>query len=86
MSEFARMSEMTKLLQQAVEQARKLPEDEQDAVADALFACMAGAKSRKHLSPEQVEEVKRIRADLPTGQSRLASDEEVATFWQKYGV
>jgi hypothetical protein len=58
------MSEMTKLLEQAVEQARKLPEDEQDAVADALFSCMASAKSRKQLSPEQVEEVKRIRADL----------------------
>jgi hypothetical protein len=80
------MSEMTKLLEQAVEQARKLPDDEQDAVADALFACMAGAERRNRLNPEQAEEVRRIRADLQSGQSRLASDGEVAAFWKKYGV
>jgi hypothetical protein len=32
---------MTELLKEAIEVARQLPEEEQDAVADALFAYLA---------------------------------------------
>ena len=76
---------MTKLLEEAVAQARALSEDEQDAAADALFAYFAEADRRHRLSPEQVEEVMRIRSRLQTGQTRLATDDEVNAFWKKHG-
>jgi hypothetical protein len=81
-----RMSAMTKLLAQAVEQARELPEEDQDAVAEALFAHIANHDRHCGLSVEQVEEVKRIRARLQSGETRLATDEEVSALWKKCGV
>jgi len=80
------MSGMTKLLEEAVEQARELPAEDQDAAADALFAHIANQDRRHGLSIEQVEEVKRIRARLQSGETRLATDEEVAALWKKCGV
>jgi hypothetical protein len=80
------MSGMTKLLEEAVEQARALPAEDQDAAADALFAHIAKLDRRHGLSIEQVEEVKRIRARLQSGETRLATDEEVAALWKKCGV
>jgi hypothetical protein len=75
---------MTKLLEEAVAQARALSEDEQDAAADALFAYFAETDRRHRLSPEQVEEVMRIRSRLQSGQTRLATDDEVNAFWKKH--
>ena len=80
------MSGMTKLLEQAVEQARELPEDDQDAAAEALFAHIANQDQRHGLTFEQAEEVKRIRARLRSGETRLATDEEVSALWKKCGV
>ena len=76
---------MTKLLEQAVAQARALPEEDQDAAADALFAHFADADRRHHLSRDQIEEVELIRARLKSGQTRLATDDEVSAFWKKHG-
>ena len=80
------MSGMTKLLEQAVDQARELPEEGQDAAAEALFAHIAFRDQRHGLSLEQVEEVKRIRSRLRYGETRLATDEEVSALWKKCGV
>jgi hypothetical protein len=80
------MGGMTKLLEQAVHQARELPEKDQDAAADALFAHIANEDRRYGLSTEQVEEIKRIRERLRSGESRLATEEEVGALWRKCGV
>jgi hypothetical protein len=80
------MSGMTKLLEQAVEQARELPEEEQDAPAEALFVHIANQDQRYGLTVGQVEEVKRIRARLQSGETRLATDEEVSALWKKCGA
>jgi hypothetical protein len=77
---------MTKLLEQAIAEARALPEAEQDALAEALFAHVAGDQGRYSLSPEQVADVARIRDDLRSGRTRLASDEEVSALWKKCGL
>ncbi|MGO9006462.1 MAG: hypothetical protein ACLQIQ_15185 [Beijerinckiaceae bacterium] len=69
---------MSKLLEQAIETLRELPEDEQDAAADALFTYISGDERRYHLSSDQAEAVRRIRRDLKTGKTRLATDAEVA--------
>jgi hypothetical protein len=80
------MSGMSKLLEEAVEQARELPAEDQDAAADALFAQIANRDTRHGLSIEQVEEVKCIRARLQSGETRLTTDDEVAALWKKCDV
>jgi len=73
---------MTKLLDEAVAQARMLPEDRQDQVAEALFAHIAGNRGGFRLAPEQVEEVRQIQEDLRSGAARLLSDEEMEAVWR----
>jgi hypothetical protein len=80
------MSGKTKLLEEAMQQARELLAEDQDAAAEALFAHIANQDRRRGPSIEQVEEVKRIRARLQSGETRLATDEEVAALWKKRGV
>jgi hypothetical protein len=77
---------MSKLLEQAIVKARELSEEEQDAIADALFAHIAGRERRYRLTPEQIADVERIRDDLRSGRTRLATDEETAALWKKCGL
>jgi len=74
---------MTKLLDQAIEHLRDLPEEEQDAAADALFAYIASDDRQYHLHPHQVAEVQRIRRGLADGKTRLATDQEMAALRTK---
>jgi len=81
------MSGKTKLLEEAMQQARELLAEDQDAAAEALFAHIANQDRRRGPSIEQVEEVKRIRARLRSGETRLPTDEEeVAALWKKCGA
>jgi hypothetical protein len=80
------MGEITKLLEDAVDQARKLSPEDQDAAADALFALIANQDRGYRLSAAQIEEVTQIRERLRTGESRLATDEEVQALWRKCGA
>jgi hypothetical protein len=77
---------MTRLLDEAIAQARTLPEDKQNQVAEALFAHIAGDERPYSLTPEQVEEVRRIQRDLRTGTTRLLSNEEMDVFWKSCGL
>ena len=77
---------MSKLLEQAIVKARELSDEEQDAIADALFAHIAGEERRTRLTPDQVADVERIRDDLRSGRTRLATDEETAALWNKCGL
>jgi hypothetical protein len=77
---------MTKLLEQAIDKARQLSDDEQDAIADALFAHLAKKDRRVRLTPDQIADVERIRNDLRSGRTRLATDEETAALWKKCGL
>jgi len=77
------MSQMTKLLEEAIAELVELSEGDQDAAADALFAYMAPRDRRHHLAPEQAAEVRRIQPDLRDGRTRLATDEEIAAVRHK---
>jgi len=68
---------MTKLLDEAIDQLRELPDEEQDAAADALFAYISNDDRLYVLQPDQVADVRRIRDDLAVGKTRLATDGEV---------
>lgn len=77
---------MTKLLQEAIETLRDLPEDEQDAAADVLFAYISSDERQYRLRPDQAEAVRRIQRDLKTGKTRLATDAEVIDLKKKSGI
>jgi hypothetical protein len=69
---------MTRHLEEAIETLRDLPEEEQDAAADVLFAYISSEERYYSLRADQAEAVRRIRRDLKTGKTRLATDDEVA--------
>jgi len=77
---------MTKLLDEAIAKARELPEEEQDRLADTLFAHIADNDDLYHLTDEQVGDAKRVQEDLRDGKTRLATDEEMATLWHNCGL
>jgi hypothetical protein len=69
---------MSQLLDEAIETLRELPEEEQDAAADALFAYISSDDRQYRLRPEQSERVRRTRSDLKSGTTRIATEDEVA--------
>jgi 4-aminobutyrate aminotransferase-like enzyme len=54
---------MTKLLQDAIELLKELPESRQDELAAALIEVAEGDQGDYHLTDEQVEEVRRRRSN-----------------------
>jgi hypothetical protein len=68
---------MTKLLDEAIEHLRDLPEEEQDSAAEALFAFISSDERQYRLLPQQVSEVQRIQRALQDGKTRLATDQEI---------
>ena len=77
---------MTKLLQEAIEQLKDLPDEEQDAAADALFAYIGSEERQYVLRPEQVAEARRTRERLRSGETRLATPAEVSAFKRKLAL
>jgi len=77
---------MTQLFEKAIEQVRELPEEEQDAAADVLFAYVSSEERQYSLRPHQIMQVRRIRQDLHEGKTRCATDAEVAAIKKKSGV
>ena len=77
---------MTKLLEDAIAHARALPEPEQDRLAEALFSHLAVPDGRSLLTAEQVEEVRRVQERLASGETRLATEDEVQATWSKLGL
>jgi hypothetical protein len=80
------MGRMTKRLEEAVAQARELPEEEQDELAEMLFALMSIDEADYALAREDVEEVKRRKQELDEGKGRFATDEEMEALWKKCGL
>ena len=77
---------MTNLLEQAIETLRDLPEDEQDAAADVLFAYISSDERQYRLRPDQAEAVRRTQRDLKMGKTRFATDDEVAAIKRKSSI
>jgi hypothetical protein len=77
---------MSKLLDQAIETLRDMPEEDQDAAADVLFAYISSDERQYRITPDQAEEVRRIRRNLQSEKTRLATDDEVAALKKKVRV
>lgn len=73
---------MTKLLEQAIEAARKLPPDEQDDIARAIMRLAGTAEAAPlALTPEEREAIARSKAAAARGE--FATDDEVRAVWAK---
>jgi hypothetical protein len=73
---------MTKLLEQAIEEVRKLPESEQDEAAELLFALAEKAKGPYQLSEEELAAVEKGLAAAERGE--FATDEEMDEFFRRH--
>lgn len=75
---------MTKLLEQALEAARKLSRDDQDDIARAIFELVgAGSAEPVPLTTEERLAIERSRAAAVRGE--FASEEQVRAVWAKHG-
>ncbi len=82
--DYAILPFMTKLLEQAIEKVRELPEADQDLAADFLFAL-----AQKHSEPEKLDP--QTRAAILEGlaqaeRGEFVSDEEMAEFFRQRGA
>ncbi len=76
---------MTKLLDEAIAEIRKLPEVDQDRAAELLLA-LAHEPDDYQLTPEQVERVKDTLRRIDDGTMGFVSEEEMAAVWTRYGL
>ena len=77
---------MNKLFEEAIAKARRLPEAEQDVAAEALLSIVHKDEPKRMLTPEQVEDVKRIQRDIRAGRMQFATDEQLSVLWKKCGL
>jgi hypothetical protein len=76
---------MTKLLEQAIEIARRLPPSDQDDIARVIML-LAGADESPPtpLTPDERRAVAKSKAAAARGE--FATDEEVRAVWAKHGL
>jgi hypothetical protein len=75
---------MTKLLEQAIEAARKLSPDEQDEIARAIIQLTGDSDAEPvPLTPEERAAIAGSRAAATRGE--FATDDEVRAVWAKHG-
>ena len=75
---------MTKLLEQAIEAARRLPPDEQDDVARAILQLAQPSDAAPvRLTSEEREVIAISKAAAARGE--FASEQEVRAVWAKHG-
>jgi hypothetical protein len=76
----------TEQLKDILDRVLTWPPDRQEDVARLLAEMERQDTSPYRLTTEQVEEIRRRRADFASGQERYATDEEVAAVWKKTGL
>ncbi len=75
---------MTKLLDRAVAEARKLSDSEQDRVAVLLLSLIECDVDAAQLTPKQMAEVELARQEAREG--LFASDQEMSDVWRRFGL
>ena len=75
---------MTKMVEEAIEALKDLPEDQQVTVARAILDYASHDDGNYHLTEDERREVRAGLAEIQRGE--LASDEEVASAYQRMGL
>ena len=84
---------MTKLLDEAIAEIRKLPDVEQDRAAALLLALAQDLAHEQdddtasyRLTPEQVAQVESTLRAVEAGTMEFVSEEEMAAVWARFGL
>jgi len=78
---------MTKLLEEAIAEIRKLPAADQDRAAELLLALAHEHEAEDYqLTPEQVERVKDTLRRIDDGTMGFVSEEEMEAIWTRFGL
>ena len=75
---------MTKMMREAIEALRELPEERQETVARAILDYASNDDSVYHLTDEERREVRTGLAEIERGE--IASDAEVAAVYKRIGL
>jgi predicted transcriptional regulator len=75
---------MTKLLDQAIEEARKLPEADQDDTAEMLLWAIEARGASMPLDAATAAAIDEGLAGARRGE--FAPEEEIAALWKRYGL
>jgi hypothetical protein len=75
---------MTKLLEEAIERVKALPEPDQDIAAEFLIGFLDPERGRYQLTAGQVREVELAREEAREG--KFATDAEMKATWQRFGL
>ena len=75
---------MTKLLHDAIERLKELPEERQNELARMLIDVAASDLAPYVLADEERTAVEEGLAEVERGQ--IASDEDVAAMWSRFGL
>lgn len=73
---------MTKLLEQALDAVRRLPDDAQDAIALTMMLAIPNDLEPEDIPAEHLEAVLEGLAQAERGE--FASDEQVAAAWRRF--
>jgi hypothetical protein len=79
------LSAMTKLLDQALEAARRLPEAAQDDIARVVLR-LAGADDGASVPLTAEEHAAIAESKAAAGRGEFATDEQVRATWAKHGL
>ena len=74
---------MTKLLEQAIETVKELPDSQQDIAAKFLLAFANPDANRFQLNDAQVVEVELAKREVREG--KIATEAEMAEVWRRFG-
>lgn len=75
---------MTRLLEQAIETVRVLPDDVQDDPARMLLQLAGVEQPPYELTPEEAADIDASLGEAERGE--FATDEEVRAMWAKHGL
>lgn len=78
------MACMTKMLEEAINKVRELPEAEQDEAAEMLLSVASKTGEPVHLDDETRAAVREGREQARRGE--FVSDEDMAAFFKRHGV
>jgi hypothetical protein len=75
---------MTRLLEQAIETVRVLPDDVQDDLARMLLQLAGVEQPPYELTPEEAADIDASLTEAERGD--FATDEEIRAMWAKHGL
>ena len=74
---------MIKLLEEAIDTVKRLPEHDQEIAAEFLLGFANADAHRYQLSDQQVAEVELAKREVRDG--KIASDAEMDEVWRRFG-